>query len=127
MGTSMADVEAEKQADDFKAGAGRDFGSSSKKRLRRGAADENEGGNSEPESPEDSSAGEPVDDPRENLSQMLKYPILSLIMDGRLSDAVLDTASLSDLTAPEENVSAPKGFMDYTDVTQELKKQSHGY
>ncbi len=123
MGTSMADVEAEKQQMTSKLEQEGTLAQQQKEAAQR-AADENEGGNSEPESPEDSSAGEPVDDPRENLSQMLKYPILSLIMDGRLSDAVLDTASLSDLTAPEENVSAPKGFMDYTDVTQELKKQS---
>ena len=69
-------------------------------------------------------SGETVEDPRKNLTQLLKYPVLSLLMEDDLSDAVLDMKSLSALAAPEENVSAPAGFMEYTDVTRELKAES---
>ena len=58
------------------------------------------------------------------MTQMLKYPILSLIMDGEVSKAVLESEGLSDLTSPEKNVSSIRSFMDYKDITNELEDNS---
>lgn len=68
--------------------------------------------------------GRSVEDPRKNITQMLKYPVLSLIMEGEISNAVLDIKSLSDFTTPEKMVSAFDGFMDYRDVAENLDKNS---
>lgn len=67
-----------------------------------------------------------VVDPRKNLTQLLRYPILTLMMDGRLSSAVLDTGSLSDIVPAERNVSQIKGFLQYQDVTGSLQNSDLG-
>lgn len=72
----------------------------------------------------DSSDDQHVKDPREALTMLLKYPILSLLMDDNISDATLDIESLSDFVSPEHGVTAFSGFMDYRDITQHLKENS---
>ena len=51
-----------------------------------------------------------ADDPRKNLTDMLKYPILSLVMDREVSRAVLDTSQLSDVTDPEAGCVSDQRF-----------------
>lgn len=59
-------------------------------------------------------------DPRKNLTQMLRYPILTMIFPGTLSSQVLDKSSLSDTVPSEKNTGRIRGFMDYKTVTQGL-------
>ncbi len=72
----------------------------------------------------DTQESQTADDPRKNLTDMLKYPILSLVMDREVSRAVLDTSQLSDVTDPERDVSQISGFMDYKDVTRGMESSS---
>ena len=70
------------------------------------------------------SGGTAVEDPRKNITDMLKHPILSLVMDGEISGAVLDRNKLSDVTDPERDVDQIGGFMDYKDVTKGMESTS---
>lgn len=67
-----------------------------------------------------------VKDPRKNITQLLRYPILTLLMDGNLSTATLDMSSLSEITASEKNVSQISGFLQYRDVSDNLKGSGLG-
>lgn len=69
----------------------------------------------------DAQTTEKVEDPRESLTQMLKYPMLALVTDGEISKAVLDKDALSQWMPPEKNVSSIHSFMDYKEITGELK------
>ncbi len=97
------------------------------------AAEENKGSGSQ-ESSSDANKGSTgsdgeknkVEDPRKNLTQLLRYPILTLIMGGNLSTAVLDTGSLSEIVPAEKNVSQIKGFLQYQDVTGSLQSSDLG-
>lgn len=67
-----------------------------------------------------------VKDPRKNITQLLRYPILTLLMDGELSTAALDMSSLSEITSSEKNVSQINGFLQYRDVSDNLKNSDLG-
>lgn len=67
-----------------------------------------------------------VKDPRKNITQLLRYPILTLLMDGKLSTASLDMSSLSEITAAEKNVSQIGGFLQYQDVSDNLSGSELG-
>ncbi len=54
-----------------------------------------------------------VVDPRNNLSQLLRYPIVTLVLGGEVSDATLDRSQLSQFAEPEKNISQINGFMDF--------------
>ncbi len=68
--------------------------------------------------------GTEVEDPRKNITAMLKQPILALVMNGEISEAVLDRNQLSDVTDPERDVNQIGGFMDYKDVTKGMESGS---
>ncbi|MBB5264881.1 hypothetical protein HNP82_002020 [Catenibacillus scindens] len=65
-----------------------------------------------------------VEDPRENISNMLKYPILNLVMGGNVSSAVLDTSELSQITPAENDEGQIRGFMEYRDVADQMENSS---
>lgn len=64
---------------------------------------------------------EEIEDPREAITQLLKYPIANLVMEGEISSAELDTSELSEYVNAESDVSQLQGFLDYEDVTEELE------
>lgn len=122
-GNSSVDVEDEK--DQFTSRLNQvGISSDSQKEAAQNAAQESEqnGQAGDPSGEEQNTSK--IDDPRDSLTQMLKYPILSLIMDGEVSKAVLESEGLSDLTSPEKNVSSIRSFMDYKDITNELEDNS---
>ena len=118
MGNDSVDVENEKE--EFTSKLDQVGGSAAAQKEAAESAAAQEGGGSEPAGEEPAR----VEDPRENLTQMLRYPILSLLMGGDVSGAALDQGTLSDLTAPEAEVSAIGGFMEYKDITDELEDSS---
>lgn len=71
-------------------------------------------------SQEGSNEGATVKDPRKSIAQMLKSPILNLIMEGNVSDAQIDPKQLSNLAAPEPVVDQIRGFDKYSDITDQL-------
>ena len=71
-------------------------------------------------SQEGSNEGTTVKDPRKSIAQMLKSPILNLVMEGNVSDAQIDPKQLSNLAAPEPVVDQIRGFDKYSDITDQL-------
>ena len=56
---------------------------------------------------------EDVVDPRENLTQLLRFPILTLVLESEVSDGILDTSTLSQFVDPEQEIGQINGFMDF--------------
>ncbi len=54
-----------------------------------------------------------VVDPRENLTQLLRFPISTLVLGRDVSNATLDQSTLSQFVEPETEIGQLNGFMDF--------------
>lgn len=69
---------------------------------------------------------EDVTDPRENLTQLLHFPILTMVLGSEVSDGILDTSTLSQFVQPENETGQINGFMDFRQTSGGLSGSGLG-